>query len=165
MDKAYLIAGLIVITTIFIINITVIIYMIKNNKKLKKEVKQHDDILHKFNSTENINDEFISIYTRIGNAEKISAESIKKYEELVEKNKSKINKIGLIKYNAYDETENKLSYALCILDSNFNGIVINHVHSKHGDNSYIKEITNKRAVGRITEEEAQAIKIASSKKD
>lgn len=163
MDKTYIVIIIAVASLLLLINTITLILYLRCNKKIKKSNSLYEKTLAKFNSTENINDEFISIYTRIGNAEKVAEDSIKKYEELIEKNKMMINKIGLMKYNAYDDTENKLSYALSILDSNLDGVLLNHIHSRHGDNSYIKEVKKGKVEGRITEEEAEAIKQATYK--
>ena len=78
--------------------------------------------------------------------------------------KSNVQKIGFVKYNAYDDTENKLSFALALLDERENGILINHIYSKHGSNIYAKFVSNGKVEDRISEEEATALKIASEDK-
>ena len=86
-----------------------------------------------------------------------SVETVNKY---INKIKSNVQKVGFIKYNAYDETENKLSFALALLDDYNNGVLINHIYSKHGSNIYAKLVTESKVEDRISEEKILALKIA-----
>jgi hypothetical protein len=74
-----------------------------------------------------------------------------------EKMKSNVQKIGFVKYNAYDDTENKLSFAIALLDERDNGILINHIYSKHGSNMYAKLVTKGEVEDRVSEEEMAAL--------
>ena len=74
--------------------------------------------------------------------------------------KSNVQKVGFVKYNAYDETENKLSFALALLDEYNNGVLINHIYSKHGSNVYAKLVTETKVEDRISEEEEAALNMA-----
>jgi hypothetical protein len=89
---------------------------------------------------------------------------VESLNNLTEKMKSNVQKIGFVKYNAYDDTENKLSFALAMLDEHENGVLINHIYSKHGSNIYAKLVTNGKVEDRISEEEATALKGASEDK-
>ena len=51
-------------------------------------------------------------------------------------------KMGLIKYDAFHEMGGKLSFALCMLDNNNNGYLVNVMHSNNGCFAYVKEIIN-----------------------
>ena len=84
----------------------------------------------------------------------------KNIEKLVLKNKNNVQKIGLIKYDAFAEMGGKLSYALALLDDNNNGIIINSVHSTGGCYSYTKSI--KKGIGDIefSAEEKRAVEMA-----
>ena len=153
---------LIVMGLLTLINL---ILLIINNIKVKKYKVQYDKTLAKFNSTENIKDEFESLYDRLNEVEKASSEMVECVNNFSEKIKANIQKIGLVKYNAYDDTENKLSFALVLLDDRDNGVLINHVYSKHGSNSYGKLVVNGKIEERICEEEAEALRIAKEDKD
>ena len=150
------------IITIFIGILAVInfILLLINNTKVKKYKKMYEKTLAKFNSRENINDEFQNIYDRINESESISNKAVDKVNALSEKMKSNLQKIGFVKYNAYDDTDNKLSFALALLDEHENGVLINHIYSKHGSNFYAKLVLSGKIEERISEEEALALKIA-----
>lgn len=92
-------------------------------------------------------------------------------KNLVEKNKSDIKtiyqkfesafqKIGIVKYDAFNQMGGKLSFSLALLDENNNGFILNSVHSTEGCYSYTKEIKNGQCKISLGEEEEEALKIA-----
>ena len=66
--------------------------------------------------------------------------------------------MGLEKYDAFNQMGGQLSFALCLLDENDNGYLINSVHSTDGLNySYAKEINAGVADVELSEEEKAAL--------
>lgn len=153
--------SLIILLVVTVVNL---ILLVINNLKVKKYKELYDKALSKFNSHENIKDEFITLYERLNNVENESKSTVDIVNNFSDKIRSNVQKIGFVKYNAYDDTENKLSFALVMLDDRENGILINHIYSKHGSNIYAKLVTNGEVEDRISEEEATAIKIACEDK-
>ena len=143
-----------------IVTVTNLVLLLLNNIKVKKYKNMYEKALAKFNSRENIKDEFNDLYKRLGEIENITNSTADKVNNFSEKMMSNVQKIGFVKYNAYDETENKLSFALALLDERQNGILINHIYSKHGSNVYAKLVTDGKVEDRISEEEAIALKEA-----
>ena len=141
--------------------ILVVINVIKCNK-LKD---RYEKALSKFNSHENIQDEFQTLYERLNKVENISQETVNIVENFSQKMKSNVQKIGFVKYNAYDDTENKLSFAIALLDDNNDGILLNHIYSKHGSNVYAKLVINAKVKDRISQEEERALKLAYEDKE
>ena len=153
---------LIVLSFVTVLNL---ILLLVNNIKFKKYKNLYEKALSKFNSRKNIQDEFNDLYDRLNEVEGISKATVDIVNNFSEKMKSNVQKLGFVKYNAYDDTENKLSFALALLDDRNNGILINHIYSKHGSNMYAKLVTDSKVEDRISEEEATAIKIAKEDKD
>lgn len=69
-------------------------------------------------------------------------------------------KIGLIKYDAFQQMGGKLSFSLALLDENNNGFILNSVHSTEGCYTYTKEIKNGECTISLGEEEQQALDMA-----
>jgi hypothetical protein len=67
-------------------------------------------------------------------------------ETLNTKVRSAVQKVGLVKYDAFEELGGKLSYTIALLDERNNGCVINNVHSREGSYSYMKEIIDGNSV-------------------
>ena len=74
-----------------------------------------------------------------------------------------IKKVGLVKYDAFNNTKNKLSFALALLDRNNNGIVINNIYGIEDSNAYAKPIEKGKSKYNLSAEEEDAIKKAMQK--
>ena len=66
-------------------------------------------------------------------------------------------KLGIVKYDAFNELGGKLSFALAMLDGKNNGWVINAMHSREGCYTYVKEIVKGESYVELAEEEAEAL--------
>ncbi len=69
-------------------------------------------------------------------------------------------KIGIVKYDAFQEMGGKLSFALTMLDARDNGYIINAMHSREGCYTYIKEIVKGKSYIELAEEEAESLERA-----
>lgn len=69
-------------------------------------------------------------------------------------------KMGLVKYDAFQQMGGQLSFSLALLDENNTGFIINSVHSTEGCYSYTKEIRNGGSAIDLSEEEAEALAMA-----
>ena len=69
-------------------------------------------------------------------------------------------KVGLVKYDAFNQMGGQLSFSLALLDENNNGFIINSVHSSEGCYSYTKEIKLGQCAIDLGSEEAEALSIA-----
>ncbi len=69
-------------------------------------------------------------------------------------------KIGIVKYDAFQEMGGKLSFALTMLDARDNGWIVNAMHSREGCYTYIKEIVKGKSYIELAEEEAESLEKA-----
>ena len=77
--------------------------------------------------------------------------------DIYEKMQFVVQKVGVVKYDAFHEMGGKLSFALCMLDRRNNGYVVNVMHSNNGCFAYIKEIVNGESYIELGDEEAKAV--------
>ena len=84
----------------------------------------------------------------------------KDIQSLYRKFESAFQKVGIIKYDAYNQMGGQLSFSLALLDENDNGFVLNSVHSTEGCYSYTKEIKNGLCEISLGDEEKKALDIA-----
>lgn len=66
-------------------------------------------------------------------------------------------KVGLVKYDAFDEMGGKLSFSLALLNGNEDGFILNAMHSREGCYTYIKEVIDGNAYVLLSEEEREAL--------
>lgn len=96
---------------------------------------------------------------------------IDKFTQMVSKNRQDIKKIredivnnfqkvGILRYDAFNEMGGNLSFALTLLDVNNNGFILNSMHSREGCYNYIKEIVKGESYIELSEEEAESLERA-----
>ena len=76
--------------------------------------------------------------------------------------KTKIQKIGLVRYNPFDEMGGNLCFALALLDGHDNGVVLNGIHSRTGSFTYAKPIEMGVSTYMLSEEEIKAVEMAKN---
>ena len=84
----------------------------------------------------------------------------KDIEALFHHVRASYQKVGLVKYDAFQQMGGQLSFCLVLLDQDDNGFILNSVHSTEGSYCYSKEI--KKGVGDVSfsKEEKEAIAMA-----
>lgn len=92
---------------------------------------------------------------------KASVDKNKKEIRTLYKNmESTLQKVGIIKYDAFNQMGGKLSFSLALLDENNDGFILNSVHSAEGCYSYIKQVKNGECDILLGKEEQQALDMA-----
>lgn len=93
----------------------------------------------------------------VGEAIKQNRQDIK---EIYRKLDNNYQKVGIVKYDAFNEMGGKLSFALTVLDGNNNGWIMNAMHSREGCYNYIKEIVKGQSYIELSEEESKSLERA-----
>ena len=150
-NTEYTIIGLAVLSLLLLI--IVIVLMIKQrilSKKYQKFMKGakgknlEETILKRFTEIDNLINDNISIHNKI---DKIN-------ESLL----TTIQKIGIVKYDAFMEMGGKLSFVLALLDQNNDGFILNSVHSsREGCYTYLKEIIKGESFLELSSDERSAL--------
>ncbi|EKE04846.1 MAG: hypothetical protein ACD_19C00429G0006 [uncultured bacterium] len=74
-----------------------------------------------------------------------------------------IQRVGLVKFNPFDETGGDHSFSLALLDGNKNGIIITSLHTRERTRLYLKEVFSGKVNIKLSKEEQKALKIADGK--
>ena len=72
------------------------------------------------------------------------------------------SKMGLVKYDAFNEMSGELSFVLALLNESNSGVTINAMHSRQGCYIYAKEIIKGESYIPLSEEEKQALEKAKT---
>lgn len=72
------------------------------------------------------------------------------------------SRVGLVRYNPFEETGGNQSFALALLDAGGDGWVLSSLHARSGTRVYAKAIAAGRSDTALSEEEAAAIKQATA---
>lgn len=152
-DIGYIILGIAIICLIFII--VTIVQIVKINKLKKKYEK-----FMQGKDAKSLEKDIIGLY-----------EDNKFLKTTVDKNKhdirrlyknmeSTFQKIGIVKYDAFQKMGGNLSFSLALLNENNDGFILNSVHSSEGCYSYTKEIKAGECSISLGEEEQKALNMA-----
>ena len=88
---------------------------------------------------------------------KVTKQNRMEIKEINKKLDRNYQKVGIVKYDAFNEMGGKLSFALAMLDGNNSGWVINAMHRREGCYTYVKEILKGESYVELAEEEAEAL--------
>jgi hypothetical protein len=122
-------------------------------KFFKKEKKEY------FLDQENFKELLSQFKDLKENFEKISQE----LENLKKESKFSIQKVGIVRFNPFSEVGGNQSFSLALLDANNNGIVITSLYSREGNRVYGKPIKNGQSEYPLSNEEKEAIEMATRK--
>jgi len=71
-----------------------------------------------------------------------------------------LQKVGVVRYNAFDNVGSDLSFSIALLDNNDMGVVISGLYSRDSSSTYAKPIAGGKSKYALSVEELQAIDIA-----
>ncbi|HYH94078.1 MAG TPA: DUF4446 family protein [Candidatus Saccharimonadales bacterium] len=71
-------------------------------------------------------------------------------------------RVGLVRYNPFEETGGNQSFALALLDADGNGWVLSSLHARAGTRVYAKAISAGTSDAALSDEETAAIRQATS---
>lgn len=66
-------------------------------------------------------------------------------------------RVGLVRFNPFDDTGGNQSFALVMLDADDNGLIISSLHSRHGTRFYAKTMTAGQCDTALSVEEEKAL--------
>ena len=69
-------------------------------------------------------------------------------------------RVGLVRYNPFEETGGNQSFALALLDAGGDGWVLSSLHARSGTRVYAKAITAGRSDAGLSDEETAALRQA-----
>ncbi len=153
LDIGYVLAGM---AAVIIVLLILVIVQMASLGKLKKKYNK----FMRGKEVKSLEKEIIGLFED-NKFLKVATEKNKKdINILYKKFESAFQKVGLVKYDAFNQMGGKLSFSLALLDENNSGVIINSVHSAEGCYCYSKEIKNGQCNISLGGEEKQALDMA-----
>lgn len=85
------------------------------------------------------------------------------YVKLNKEGQLHIQKIGLVRFNPFNDTGGDQSFILALVDANNTGVIISSLHTRTGTRWYAKKVEHGKGTEyELSDEEAKALKSASS---
>lgn len=147
---------LIIISILLVILMVICVLFVLKNVKLEKKLNQFMAGKNGLSLEENI----ISIHEENKYLKACADRNKKDIRILYKKAERAFCKIGLVKYDAFQQMGGQLSFSLALLDEHNDGFIINSVHGTDGCYSYTKAV--KGGVCKLTlgKEEEKALILA-----
>jgi hypothetical protein len=71
-----------------------------------------------------------------------------------------IQRVGIVRFNPFEDTGGQQSFAIALLDSRGSGFVISSLHSRQATRLYMKQVQEGKSETALGDEEAEAIRRA-----
>ncbi len=155
-DPGYYILGMAVLLLIMLI---LLIVQINKTSKLQKKYAK----FMRGRDVKSLEKELIGLFEDNKFLKTTAEKNKSDIKNIYKRLESTFQKVGLVKYDAFNQMGGQLSFSLAILDENDNGFIMNSVHSAEGCYSYTKEIKQGECALTLGDEEKQALDIAMSK--
>lgn len=149
----------------FCINIILLLSVIFCIFKIFKINKEYIDFMRKLGNGNDIDGMLKEYLSDVREIKRDNAEIKAYYTKLDNDLNSCIQKIGLVRYNAFRDVGSDLSFAIALLDNNDNGVVLNGLYGSESSNIYAKPIKSGKSTYQLSHEEQYAIEIAEQNKN
>lgn len=144
---------------LFILMLVIIILLILQIVKCSKLKKRYDKFM-KGKDAKSLEQDIIALFEDNKFIKEESEKNRKDIREIYRRMEYCYQKIGLIKYDAFNQMGGNLSFCLCLLNDKNSGFILNSVHSSDGCYSYTKEIKKGECELSLGEEEQKALDMA-----
>lgn len=159
-NMEFVLIGVAVAALILLILFIITIVNLVQISKLKKRYKKFMD----GKEAESLEDVISSHLNEIDGLISSNNENKEKIAKLQNQTQFTFQKLGLVKYDAFQEMGGKLSFSLCLLNEKEDGFLINAMHTREGCYTYIKEIIAGNCVIILSDEEREALDMAKAYK-
>ena len=150
--------SVLIINTLLMIIFFITSYIIgKSYKALNKRYLEFMGKLGNGKDVEKILSEYLRIVDEMAINIKKQDEEIKRLETNLKKC---VQKVGIVRYNAYGDTGSDLSFTLALMDAEENGVVVNGLYSRESSSIFAKPLVKGETKYNLSAEEIQAIDIA-----
>lgn len=147
----------VVLAVLLVLFIVQTIRIGKLDKKLKTFMKGKD--------VSSLESEIVGLFKDNKHLTRNAMRAKRDIEEIRQQMQTHLCKVGIVKYDAFQQMGGKLSFALCMLDSEDNGFILNTVQSSEGQYAYLKEVLSGQSTIELGREEQQALESALASDD
>ena len=131
-DYSYIFIGLAGFSFILLILVIIQMFQLGNLKKKYKKFMGGKDV-------KSLEKQIEKIFEDNRFIKEISGENKKDIRTINKELENCFNKVGIVKYDAFNQMGGMLSFSIALLNEKDNGFILNSVHSTEGCYTYIKE--------------------------
>ena len=143
-------------TILLLLNVFLLLYFYTTNRKI-------DSLLEK-GKLKSFKDVFLSQKEKNDKLEEKLKEAFLKIKNLEDISEKTIQKVGIIRFNPFNDMGGNQSFVIALLDDKNNGFVISSIFVKDGNRVYAKAIRGSKSDHLLSDEELEAIERAINPK-
>ena len=152
-DTLYVILGMAVVMVVMLV------FLIINSVKIKNMKLTYTSFMSGKDG-KSLEEVILKRFKEVDELKKEDAAKKVQLDDINESLRYAFSKMGMVKYDAFNEMGGKLSFALAMLDKENSGFVLNAIHSREGCYTYVKEIVKGESYIVLGEEEKEALRQA-----
>lgn len=145
-------------------NIVLIVATIVNIIVMMGIKNKYIKFMKKLGNGNNIDEMLKQYLNDVKDVKKDNSEIKAYYTKLDSDIASCIQKVGIVRYNAFRDVGSDLSFAIALLDRENNGVVLNGLYGSESSNIYAKPVKKGLSKYQLSDEEKSAIEIAEQSK-
>ncbi len=107
----------------------------------------------------------INLQAALNQSQQQQAELEEALKNLKHKSSFAMQKLGLVRFNPFDDGGGNFSFSLALLDLHDTGVVITSMHGRQQNRIYTKTIQNGNSETPLTEEEQKAVSLADQPRE
>ena len=146
----------ILIIALFVLVVVLFILVINANMKYNRLKSSYNSFM-RGKDGKTLEDSIFERFEELDDLTDLTMKNRQAIRKINEEMMSNFQKVGIVKYDAFNEMGGKLSFAITLLDGNNSGYIINSMHSREGCYNYVKEIVKGESYIELSEEEAESL--------
>lgn len=158
LESEIFMGSLIVLILVFFSSVLI---MMDNFRKLSVKYKKY---ISKLEEGENLDEDLENYLYKVQKIEEQFATMNGEIQEIKQDVSTCTKKVGIIRYNAFEDVGNNLSFAIALLDGKDNGVILNGVYARESSSIFLKEIENGNSSTVMSKEEIEAVNRAKNMK-
>ena len=148
-----------VLAVLFVLMIFVIVVLIFSRLELTRLKEKYDALIEYLGNGES-KDILSECAELIRNLEYENRIQEKEIAEVFSILSSCVQKVSIVRYNAFDNVGSDLSYSIALLDNEDNGVVLSSLYGRESSTAYAKPVSSGNSKYVLTDEEREAISSA-----
>jgi hypothetical protein len=144
---------------LFVIEIALVVFLTDLSIKYKK-MHQNYVAFMKGRDGKSLEKSMLEQFKELTEVSELAKANKKTLVDLNKKVHACYQKLGLVRYDAFQEMGGNLSFAISLLDEEDNGWILNAMHSREGCYTYMKEIIHGQSYLELSKEETEALERA-----
>ena len=153
---------LVILAVLFMLLILLFVMLFLTRSELNSFRTKYDSLIEYLGggSSKDILQECVNIIHNLEFDNRIRAKEISELYDILS---SCVQKVAILRYNAFSDVGSDLSFSIALLDNDDNGVVITNLYGRESSTTYAKPVDKGHSTYILTGEEEESIALARKK--